>query len=178
MRAALIWVLAWALVVSRATADAGQGWEGPYRVGPFNDPDDANRVASLLLETEVSVRDRGQAATPGRGFIVTTPVLDESSARRTMAVLAESGFMDTWYVPNGPWAARVSVGVFAQRRFAEARSDEVRALGVETLVNARDGAREYWLEIRAPYLEPDLLTQIEAQLGPGTRLVELHNVPR
>ena len=51
-------------------------------------------------------------------------------------------------------------------------------LGVETLVNARDGAPEFWLEIRAPYLEPDLVTQIEAQLGPGTRLVELDNVPR
>lgn len=174
-------MVAWALALAAAApvaAGPGQDWDGPYRIGPFHDADDARRVSSLLRETDLSLRSDGTDAEGPRGFIVTTRVLDEPTARETMAALAKSGFTDTWYVPVGPWAERVSVGVFAKRHLAEARSDELRALGVATVVNARDGAREYWLEIRAPYLEPDLVAEIEAMLGPGADLVELHNVPR
>ena len=166
-----------------AGAALGQGFgaddnEGPYRIGPFADAEAAERVASLLDHSQVAVPGEGEQRGASLGFIVTTAVLDKPTARQAQADLAALGFTDTWYVPNGPWAQRVSVGVFAKRDLAKARSDEVRALGVETHVSARYAASEYWLDVRSPYLEPDLVAQIESHLSPSARLVELHNIPR
>ena len=82
-------------------------------------------------------------------------------------------------MPEGPWAGRISVGVFAARELAERRSAEVGALGLETRVVRRDRAEgEHWLDLSTPYMEPDLVNAIRTRLEGSERLRELHAVPR
>lgn len=175
------------LAVVTAAYAAGDGHldEAPYRVGPFPDAVRAAALADFVRAAGVSVAvvadmaDGGAVATEGPdNFIVVSEVLDEPAARRVMDNLAGQGFTDTWYVPDGPWTQRISAGVFARRELAERRSAVVSALGLQTSVARRNVARAHWLDLRTPYIEPDLVDAIRARLGSGETLRELHNVPR
>ena len=75
-------------------------------------------------------------------YIVLTPSLGSDAERRRLAAeLRRSGIDDFLEMGHGPYAGRISVGVYKPLRMAEQRKKQLEALGFAAVVLPRDPGR-------------------------------------
>jgi hypothetical protein len=118
-------------------------------VGPFDTPSALRRAVDALGGSVGKLQYREAQVQSTRGWRVFIPAAaSRGEALATARALAAQGVRDYYVVTAGPGENTVSLGLFREQRNAEARLAEVRALGVEAVMEAASEDRpQWWLEI-------------------------------
>lgn len=119
------------------------------QLGPFQTPADLRRAAGVLQPHVGRVQPREARASQLRGYrvyLAALPSRDEAlSAARE---LGARGMRDYYVVTAGAEENTVSLGMFRELRNAEARREEVRALGFEPRLDPRtEDVSQWFLDI-------------------------------
>lgn len=119
------------------------------QLGPFQTPADLRRAAGVLQPHVGRVQPREARATQLRGYRVYLPALPNREAALAAArQLAERGMRDYYVVTAGSEENTVSLGMFRELGNAEARREEVRALGFEPRLDPRtEDVSQWFLDI-------------------------------
>ncbi len=132
---------------------AGQASEGPgasecRRVGPFASAADADAYAARL-DDALAPSTVPTSATEVVGYLVVAdPARRGLSAEALAEKLAGSGLADVAPIGRGAHAGQVSLGYFRLPDTAEGRLAEVRELGFEATIAARERVRSaYWVRV-------------------------------
>ncbi|MFN3965469.1 SPOR domain-containing protein [Silanimonas lenta] len=118
-------------------------------VGPFDTPSALRRAVDALGGSVGKLQYREAQVQSTRGWRVFIPAApSRGEALATARSLAAQGVRDYYVVTAGPGENTVSLGLFREQRNAEARLAEVRALGIEAVMEAASEERpQWWLEI-------------------------------
>lgn len=115
------------------------------QLGPFQTPADLRRAAGVLQPHVGRVQPREARATQLRGYRVYLPALpSREEALSAARELASRGMRDYYVVTAGAEENTVSLGMFRELRNAEARREEVRALGFEPRLDPRTEEVSQW----------------------------------
>jgi hypothetical protein len=119
------------------------------QLGPFQTPADLRRAAGVLQPHVGRVQPREARATQLRGYRVYLPALPgRDEALSAARELAARGMRDYYVVTAGAEENTVSLGMFRELRNAEARREEVRALGFEPRLDPRtEDVSQWFLDI-------------------------------
>ena len=122
------------------------------RFGPFAGPAARTGAAESLAAIGVQAtpfEDRSGAAS---GWDVFLPAqADHAAAVALVDKLKTAGVADVFVMNDGRNANRIALGRFSSEAGARRRADELRAQGVEPVVEARgNGSRRIWLNARLP----------------------------
>jgi len=119
-------------------------------VGPFVDLSETAKTASILRHKGFSPRQRAVEGTVWAGYWVALD--DPGSSQDADAIvtrLRKAGIADSYVMPGvAGQGGTISLGLFTERRRAMTRVDEVRALGFEPKINARQRTGTvYWIDV-------------------------------
>lgn len=132
-------------------------------VGPLLAESDARAVSVLLSAGGYVPRTRAEKVREPKGYWVYMPAMPAREARRIVAELDANGMKD-YFVGKRNY---ISLGIFSGKDKAQARLDQVRALGLEAVLDQRYRTRNvYWLAIEeheTPLSDSDLWLKIQAQ---------------
>ena len=118
-------------------------------VGPFNDPAQETRAASLLQERGFTPQQRTEAADVRDGYwVYLGGIKTAADEAKALHVLQEAGITDARAVPASEDGRRVSVGLFTERPRAERRARAVQHLGFSPdIVERRRSGTIYWIDL-------------------------------
>ncbi|MCE2943571.1 MAG: SPOR domain-containing protein [Lysobacteraceae bacterium] len=118
-------------------------------VGPFDTPSSLRRAVDVLGVAVGKLQYREAQVQSTRGWRVYLPVAaSRADALAGARALAAQGIRDYYVVTAGPGENTVSLGLFREQKNAEARQAELKALGIEAVVEAANEDRpQWWLEI-------------------------------
>lgn len=132
-------------------------------IGPFLARRDAERLVGQLAEAGPQAVIRVSQMQQPNGYWVYLPEMERNAARRTVRELQARGVEDYYLGRQNV----ISLGLFSDRRTAEARMREIAAMGYEPKVEERFKSRDmYWVDLEEQ--EPDRLSDERWQvlLGP------------
>jgi hypothetical protein len=117
-------------------------------VGPFTEAAGAADASAALVTKGLHPRDRLVEAQSADGFWVYLQFTDAAARRRAVARLQSAGIRDAASMGQPELADRISVGVFSERDRAERRASQVKALGFEPEIEARQRTSSaHWLDV-------------------------------
>ncbi|UZJ44599.1 SPOR domain-containing protein [Marinimicrobium sp. C6131] len=119
-------------------------------VGPFTERGDAQSIGERLRALDVSAETRDLEVSDGRGYWVhLAPELSQREALRRLHEL-QAKQIDSYVIPRGELANGISFGMFSRRALAEARRDELQALGYDAKIREVERThREIWVVMPA-----------------------------
>jgi len=119
-------------------------------VGPFTERDDAEFIGQRLRALDVTAESQDLEVSDGRGYWVhLVPELSQREALRRLHEL-QAKQIDSYVIPRGELANGISFGMFSRRALAEARRDELQALGYDAKIREVERThRETWLVMPA-----------------------------
>jgi hypothetical protein len=125
------------------------------QIGPFLTQSDLRRAINALTPVVDRIQFRESRALANRGLWVFLPAQEtREQALATARELSAKGLRDYYVVTAGDRENTISLGLFRDRPNAEARRDEVVALGfAPELQERREEIPNYWVEVAAG---PDL----------------------
>ncbi len=146
-------------------------------LGPFSDLTDAARVSTLLRENKLKPRQRAGEGAVWRGFWVSLEgIPDRAAADGIIERLRRFGIGDAYSMPDAGRQITISLGLFTERQRALQRMDEVRALGLEPMLAARErSGTVYWIDVDVE--PPAKLPAAVLQDGEGGRILRLEVQP-
>lgn len=113
-------------------------------IGPFLTHEDAQRLVDELAAAGPRAMIRVSQMQQPNGYWVYLPEMERSVARRTVRELQAKGVEDYYLGRQNV----ISLGLFSDRRTAEARVREITAMGYEPSVEERFKSRDmYWLDL-------------------------------
>lgn len=115
-------------------------------VGPFDTEQAAAILRERLAVLDVSSQVRHVELSSGKGYWVHFPAeANRDAARRRLAQLQSRG-IDSYMIPKGELKHGISLGVFSQKRSADAKVAELKALDYEPEVRVIDRSyEEIWV---------------------------------
>ncbi|HAI58545.1 MAG TPA: SPOR domain-containing protein [Xanthomonadaceae bacterium] len=118
-------------------------------VGPFDTPSALRRAVDALGAGVGRLQYREAQVQSSRGWRVHVPAAaSRAEALARARALAAQGIRDYYVVTAGPGENTVSLGLFREQTNAEARLAEVKALGIEAVMEtASEDRPQWWLEI-------------------------------
>jgi len=132
-------------------------------VGPLMVEADARAIAAQLSGRGYAPHTRTGEVREASGYWVYMPAMQAREARRIVAELDANGMKD-YFIGKQNY---ISLGIFSLKDKAQARLEQVRALGFEAILDKRYRTRKvYWLDIEKrakPLPGSDLWVQIQAQ---------------
>ncbi|MAN50367.1 MULTISPECIES: SPOR domain-containing protein [Marinimicrobium] len=119
-------------------------------VGPFTEHGDADSIGQRLRALDVTAESQNIEVSDGRGYWVhLAPELSQREALRRLHEL-QAKQIDSYVIPRGELANGISFGMFSRRALAEARRDELQALGYDAKIREVERThREIWLVMPA-----------------------------
>lgn len=125
------------------------------QIGPFLTQADLRRAINALTPVVDRIQFRESRALANRGLWVFLPAQEtREQALATARELSAKGLRDYYVVTAGDRENTISLGLFRDRPNAEARRNEVQALGfAPELQERREEIPNYWIELAAG---PDL----------------------
>lgn len=127
--------------------------DGPSKclsIGPFVDIAEAARAGASLRTNGYAPRQRALEGTVWAGYwVALEQVSSVKDADSIVTRLRKSGIADSYIMPAGAGpGVTISLGLFTERRRALIRIDEVKALGLEPRLNARQRTGTvYWIDV-------------------------------
>lgn len=132
-------------------------------IGPFLARRDAERLVGQLAEAGPQAVIRVSQMQQPNGYWVYLPEMERNAARRTVRELQARGVEDYYLGRQNV----ISLGLFSDRRTAEARMREIAAMGYESRVEERFKSRDmYWVDLEER--EPDRLSDEHWQVLLGS----------
>ncbi len=119
-------------------------------VGPFVDMMETAKTASALRRKGFSPRQRAVEGTVWAGYwVALIDIASSADAEEIVTRLRKAGIADSYIMPGtATGGGTISLGLFTDRRRAMTRVDEVRALGFEPKINARQRTGTvYWIDL-------------------------------
>jgi hypothetical protein len=143
---------------------------GPMRctsLGPLPDTKAAAALATALRTRNLTPRERQrQVAVPDGYFVYVDHLADAAARASALKRLARGGVHDAAALAAG----QVSVGLFSSEEGARQRARQVRAAGLEPVIEPRSrNVTAFWLDVR---LARDQAPPAAAALGNGLDLPE------
>jgi hypothetical protein len=122
------------------------------RLGPFLTQADLRRAVNALTPAVERIQFSETRALTNRGFWVYLPAEGtREAALATARKLSAQGLRDYYVVTAGDRENTISLGLYRDLPNAEARRNEVQALGfVPQLSERQDETPNYWIELAAP----------------------------
>ena len=116
-------------------------------VGPFINQDNIENLIGELKLSGVTASQRTVQMQQPSGFWVYLPAMPSAEAKRIVDELAKKGVED-YFLGRQNF---ISLGIFNDKRTAEARMRDITALGYEARLEPRYLTREvYWLDLEEP----------------------------
>lgn len=113
-------------------------------IGPFQQRGDVDRLSAELIALQVTLDVRTAQMEYPADYWVYLPEMAASEARAIMKDLASKGVKDTFLGRQN----FISLGVFSDKRTADARARDIRQQGYEPKVEARFRTRDvFWIDI-------------------------------
>lgn len=113
-------------------------------IGPFITQANIDTLVSELKKLDVVAEQRTVQLQEPSGFWVYLPAMPNDEARRIVDELADKGVKD-YFLGRQNF---ISLGIFSDLRTAEARMQEITALGYDARLEPRYQTREvYWLDL-------------------------------
>ena len=107
-------------------------------------PHGQKSVSTVAKPEPVEVQPLVGTEQASSGFIVLTPHLASRGERRALAAeLRKAGVNDFLFMGGGPYAGRISLGVYDRRHMAEKRVSELSRLGFDTDAVPRESQRQH-----------------------------------
>lgn len=119
-------------------------------IGPFVDIAEAAKAGASLRSSGYAPRQRALEGTVWAGYwVALEQVASAKDADTIVTRLRKSGIADSYIMPAGASPGiTISLGLFTERRRALMRIDEVKALGLEPRLNARQRTGTvYWIDV-------------------------------
>jgi hypothetical protein len=119
-------------------------------VGPFVDLTEAVKAGTSLRANGYAPRQRALEGAVWAGYWVALEAVPSfKEADSIVTRLRKAGIADSYIMPGGSGAGvTISLGLFTERRRALTRMDEVRALGLQPTINARQrSGTVYWIDL-------------------------------
>ena len=118
-------------------------------IGPFDTPSALRRAVDVLGASVGKLQYREAQVQSSRGWRVYVPAAaTRGDALAKARALAGQGIRDYYVVTAGPGENTVSLGLFREQQNAEARLAEVKALGIDAVMEtASEDRPQWWLEI-------------------------------
>lgn len=118
-------------------------------IGPFDTPSALRRAVDVLGASVGKLQYREAQVQSSRGWRVYVPAASSRAEALTRArALAAQGIRDYYVVTAGPGENTISLGLFREQANATARLAEVKALGIDAIVEtASEDRPQWWLEI-------------------------------
>lgn len=127
------------------------------RLGPFDDAHERDALAAKLGGVAGALRPHDQQTqTVGDHFVITRQFASLTEARAHAVGLRAKGVQDLAVLTRGPYARRVSLGLYSRKSGAEDQRRKFAAMGIDVEVRPRHVATSsYWLdvEIRADLID-------------------------
>ncbi|MBU2478626.1 MAG: hypothetical protein KKA36_06010 [Gammaproteobacteria bacterium] len=113
-------------------------------IGPFITQANIDTLVSELKDLDIVAEQRTVQLQEPSGFWVYLPAMPNDEARRIVDELADKGVKD-YFLGRQNF---ISLGIFSDLRTAEARMQEITALGYDARLEPRYQTREvYWLDL-------------------------------
>lgn len=121
-------------------------------LGPFSTPADLRKAMNILMPQVDNIQYREIAAVSMHGYRVYLPAAgSRAKALETARALSAKGISDYYVVTAGDQQDTISLGIFRELGNAEARRDQVAALGYSPAVEARtEPVQQWWIDLAAP----------------------------
>lgn len=115
-------------------------------VGPFDSEQTAATFTERLAVLDLAAQVRHVELSSGEGYWVHFPAeASRDAARRRLAQLQSRG-VDSYMIPKGELKNGISLGVFSQKKSANAKVAELKAMGYEPEVRVIDRLyKEIWV---------------------------------
>jgi hypothetical protein len=136
-------------------------------LGPLDDAKRATAVRDALASHASAIAVRAETpANSAAGYMVLSAAQESTAAAEDVLRKMESeGITELAVVKSGPYAKRVSAGIYKARSAADRRRDLLNAQGVAFEIVAREHpASKYWLDVQAPG-DADSQRRLSAALG-------------
>lgn len=148
-----------------------------YTLGPLSSRMLMQGIQDQLARSVVQLSWHESTAVVEQGYWVYLEPFDSyEEAAEAVGQLVDAGVRDYYLMPRGPHANAISVGLFEQESQAQARKEEIEALGlgwpVSMQMQRKDESR-YWLDFE---IRPDADIEI-ASLVAGNAEVQHLEVP-
>ena len=118
-------------------------------VGPVASREDADKLAADFAGSNMAGTVRRELRQEVRSYLVMIPATSADHAASLVRKLRAAGHSDVWWLTSGDHKDDVSVGIFRERRNANARQKEMQKQGFNAEVVPRQIEREnYWIDLR------------------------------
>lgn len=136
------------VVATPESSDSPEQPQPPARlcqtIGPFITQANIDALVSELKDLDIVAAQRTVQLQEPSGFWVYLPAMPNDEARRIVDELADKGVKD-YFLGRQNF---ISLGIFSDLRTAEARMQEITALGYDARLEPRYQTREvYWLDL-------------------------------
>lgn len=134
---------------ARASGDAGLTCTS---VGPFATLPEASQAQAALRGAGFDPRQRVEQGEIWVGYWVSVRGIGtHTAAEGSIEALKEAGVTDVYLMPGGDPDYTLSLGVFTDRQRAQRRARQVRAVGLEPIIDDRTRTGSvYWLDVELP----------------------------
>lgn len=135
--------------VSAADSPAAAASRGPcFALGPFARPEDAVGAVMQLKSRDLEARARKREERSGAGYWAYMPPFNTRAEARAVLKKLHEQKIDSFIVTQGEKSNAISLGIFNDLAQAQARRDELRAKGIEVLVEPRGSTKqEHWVDV-------------------------------
>jgi len=142
-------------------------------LGPIDEPDKADQLASQLVRAGVVPDRRSTATRSGKPLWIVMAPGSNVSSRRLLERVRDAGVSDFQMYRRGRWEGRISFGVYSGTKTAERRRRQLTALGFATeLVDRNAGQPQIWFDVPRPADDP-LVSEIIDDAGLDVRIQEV-----
>lgn len=152
-------------------------------VGPFDDPGIAGKAAALLRAKSFAPQQRAAETLAMRRFwVYLDRFASDAAVTRALRKLERGGIDDAEAMPPESSGRRISLGLFADREHADARSKLVHRLGFEPTVTERMlPGTVYWLDVTLPSGSTPVplkeVSDLEPRPGEGSSPISVQSCP-
>jgi len=135
-----------------------------YSLGPFEEKESAKSASLTLTELGLVTTYKSETRRVINGYWVYIPPLpNRSDALKVISMLKQRGIKDYLIVSNGVKRNAISLGFFGTRDGAEQHQTQMKALGLNPLLEeSLQESSGYWLDFSSPNNPPLPETVIEA----------------
>jgi len=127
-----------------------QAFRQCFTLGPIESRSAMRRIQDELERSVVQLSWHETTSTIEQGYwVYLEPFGSYDQAAEAVELLVANGVRDYYLMPRGPYANAVSVGLYDRQSLAQARKDEIEALGLGWPVSvemARKDEPRYWLD--------------------------------